>query len=125
MRTRTALIDAARTTSLVMFLTGIGSVMGFIMTSERTAAMLAADIVALTNSQSVVLVIVDVATTPSPLEPGRIRAHWSIISCFRMPASVQLPDERATRAERDRISSFSSRLLLAPRWIATSTSGNR
>jgi tripartite ATP-independent transporter DctM subunit len=60
-RTQTALIDAARTTSLVMLLTGIGSVMGFVMTSERTAAMLAADIVALTGSQAVVLSIVVVA----------------------------------------------------------------
>jgi tripartite ATP-independent transporter DctM subunit len=60
-RTQTALIDAARTTSLVMLLTGIGSVMGFVMTSERTAAMLASDIVALTGSQAVVLSIVVVA----------------------------------------------------------------
>ncbi|HET6196088.1 MAG TPA: TRAP transporter large permease subunit, partial [Acetobacteraceae bacterium] len=57
-RTQAALIDAARTTSLVMLLTGFGSVMGFVMTSERTAATLAADIVALTGSQAVVLSIV-------------------------------------------------------------------
>jgi tripartite ATP-independent transporter DctM subunit len=60
-RTQMALIDAARTTSLVMLLTGFGSVMGFVMTSERTAATLAADIVALTGSQAVVLSIVVVA----------------------------------------------------------------
>jgi tripartite ATP-independent transporter DctM subunit len=60
-RSRTALLDAARTTSLVMFLTGIGSVMGFVMTSERTAAILAADIVAFTGSRSVVLAIVVIA----------------------------------------------------------------
>jgi hypothetical protein len=38
-----------------------------------------------------------------------------------MSASVQLPDERATRAERDRILSFSSRPLHVPRSVATST----
>ncbi len=35
-RLRASLIDSSQTTALIMFLTGMGSVMGFVMTSERT-----------------------------------------------------------------------------------------
>ncbi len=53
--------DSARATALIMFLTAIGSVMGFVMTSERTAEMTASWMVSFTDSRYVVLLLVVVA----------------------------------------------------------------
>jgi tripartite ATP-independent transporter DctM subunit len=57
-RTREAFNAAVQTTALVMFLTAIGSVMGFIMTAESTAATLATDIIGLTSNKYLVLAFV-------------------------------------------------------------------
>ena len=53
--------DTVRATALIMFLTALGSVMGFVMTSERTAEMVAHWMVSFTDSKYVVLLLVVVA----------------------------------------------------------------
>ncbi len=50
--------DTVRATALIMFLTALGSVMGFVMTSERTAEVIAEWMVSFTDSKYVVLVLV-------------------------------------------------------------------
>jgi tripartite ATP-independent transporter DctM subunit len=50
--------DTVRATALIMFLTALGSVMGFVMTSERTAEVIAQWMVSFTDSKYVVLVLV-------------------------------------------------------------------
>lgn len=57
-RLREAMLATARTTSLVMFLTGVGSVMAFVLTSEQAAEQIAGGIGLLTDSKWVVLVLV-------------------------------------------------------------------
>mgnify|MGYP006267817595 CR=1 FL=1 len=63
--TRARLVSAfeetARATALIMFLTAIGSVMGFVMTSERAAESVAQWMVSFTDSRYVVLALVVVA----------------------------------------------------------------
>ena len=56
-----ALDDTVRATALIMFLTALGSVMGFVMTSERTAETLAHWMVSFTDSKYVVLALVVLA----------------------------------------------------------------
>jgi tripartite ATP-independent transporter DctM subunit len=56
-----AFTDAARTTSLVMFLTGVGSVMSFVITFEQVAEMLAQQLGALTDSKWIILGLVTLA----------------------------------------------------------------
>jgi tripartite ATP-independent transporter DctM subunit len=53
--------ETARATALIMFLTAIGSVMGFVMTSERAAEAVAQWMVSFTDSRYVVLALVVVA----------------------------------------------------------------
>ena len=53
--------DTVRATALIMFLTALGSVMGFVMTSERTAEIVAHWMVTFTDSKYVVLLLVVVA----------------------------------------------------------------
>jgi tripartite ATP-independent transporter DctM subunit len=53
--------ETVRATALIMFITAIGSVMGFVMTSERTAAMLGEWMVSFTDQKYVVLAIVALA----------------------------------------------------------------
>jgi tripartite ATP-independent transporter DctM subunit len=60
-RIRVALLDSVRTTSLIMFLTGVGSVMAFVMTSERTAELLAHLLVGWTDDKWMVLTLIVVA----------------------------------------------------------------
>ncbi len=53
--------ETVRATALIMFITAIGSVMGFVMTSERTAASLGEWMVSFTDNRFVVLAIVALA----------------------------------------------------------------
>ncbi|MBL8691138.1 MAG: TRAP transporter large permease [Rhodospirillaceae bacterium] len=53
--------DTVRATALIMFLTALGSVMGFVMTSERTAETVAHWMVSFTDSKYVVLALVVLA----------------------------------------------------------------
>ena len=53
--------DTVRATALIMFLTALGSVMGFVMTSERTAETVANWMVTFTDSKYVVLALVVLA----------------------------------------------------------------
>ena len=53
--------ETVRATALIMFITAIGSVMGFVMTSERTAATVGEWMVSFTDDKLVVLVLVAVA----------------------------------------------------------------
>jgi C4-dicarboxylate transporter DctM subunit len=53
--------DTVRATALIMFLTALGSVMGFVMTSERTAEMVAQWMVTFTDSKYIVLLLVVIA----------------------------------------------------------------
>jgi len=53
--------DTVRATALIMFITAIGSVMGFVMTSERTAAALGEWMVSFTDEKFVVLAMVALA----------------------------------------------------------------
>jgi C4-dicarboxylate transporter, DctM subunit len=54
-RLRLALLDTARMTALVMYLTGIGTVMGFVLTSDQVAVQLAHGISYITQDKWVVL----------------------------------------------------------------------
>ena len=56
-RLRLALLDTARMTALVMYLTGIGTVMGFVLTSDQVAVQLAHGISFLTHDKWVVLAL--------------------------------------------------------------------
>ena len=56
-RLRLALLDTARMTALVMYLTGIGTVMGFVLTSDQVAVQLAHGISFLTQDKWVVLAL--------------------------------------------------------------------
>jgi C4-dicarboxylate transporter DctM subunit len=56
-RLRLALLDTARMTALVMYLTGIGTVMGFVLTSDQVAVQLAHEISYLTQDKWVVLAL--------------------------------------------------------------------
>ncbi|MSP48159.1 MAG: TRAP transporter large permease [Alphaproteobacteria bacterium] len=60
-RLRLAFDDTVRATALIMFLTALGSVMGFVMTSERTAEVVAQWMVTFTDNKYVVLALVVVA----------------------------------------------------------------
>jgi len=55
---RDALTSTARTTTLIMFLTGVGSVMSFVITSEQVAGQLAQVLTGLTDSKWVILSLV-------------------------------------------------------------------
>jgi C4-dicarboxylate transporter, DctM subunit len=50
--------DTARATALIMFITAVGTVMGFVMTSERAAAGMAQWMVSFTDSKVLVLALV-------------------------------------------------------------------
>lgn len=50
--------DTARATALIMFITAVGTVMGFVMTSERAAAGMAQWMVSFTDSKFIVLMLV-------------------------------------------------------------------
>jgi C4-dicarboxylate transporter DctM subunit len=50
--------DTARATALIMFITAVGTVMGFVMTSERAAAGVAQWMVSFTDSKALVLALV-------------------------------------------------------------------
>ena len=52
-----AFLDTARMTSLVMYLTGIGTVMGFVLTSDQVAVQLAHGIAMVTQDKWVVLAL--------------------------------------------------------------------
>ena len=52
---REALAGTARTTTLIMFLTGLGSVMSFVITSEQVAEHLAAQLGAMTSNKWAIL----------------------------------------------------------------------
>lgn len=56
-RLRAAFLDSARMTALVMYLTGIGTVMGFVLTSDQVALHLASEITALTHDKWLVLAL--------------------------------------------------------------------
>jgi C4-dicarboxylate transporter, DctM subunit len=58
---RRAFLGALRTTSMIMFLTGVGSVMAFVITSEQTAEHLASGIASLTSNKWVILVLITLA----------------------------------------------------------------
>ena len=60
-RLRLAFVETARMTALVMYLTGIGTVMGFVLTSDQVATHLAHGITALTHDRWVVLALVTLA----------------------------------------------------------------
>lgn len=60
-RLRLAFDDSVRSTALIMYLTAIGSVMGFVMTSERTAEALSHAMVSITDSKYVVLMVAALA----------------------------------------------------------------
>ncbi len=60
-RLRLAFVETARMTALVMYLTGIGTVMGFVLTSDQVATHLAHGITALTHDKWVVLALVTLA----------------------------------------------------------------
>src|SRR5262249_14128463 len=60
-RVALAFDETVRATALIMFITAIGSVMGFVMTSERTAASLGEWMVSFTDQKYVVLAIVALA----------------------------------------------------------------
>jgi tripartite ATP-independent transporter DctM subunit len=53
--------ESARATALIMFLTALGTVMGFVMTSERAAELMANWMVSFTDSRYVVLALVVLA----------------------------------------------------------------
>lgn len=55
---REAFASTARTTTLIMFLTGIGSVMSFVITSDQVAEHLAQQLAGMTDSKWVILCIV-------------------------------------------------------------------
>src|ERR1700722_4902751 len=57
-RLRLAFVETARMTALVMYLTGIGSVMGFVLTSDQVAVHLAHGIVVVTQDKWIVLALV-------------------------------------------------------------------
>jgi tripartite ATP-independent transporter DctM subunit len=57
-RLRLAFVETARMTALVMYLTGIGSVMGFVLTSDQVAVHLAHAIVVVTQDKWIVLALV-------------------------------------------------------------------
>ena len=57
-RLRLAFVETARMTALVMYLTGIGSVMGFVLTSDQVAVHLAHGIATVTQDKWVVLALV-------------------------------------------------------------------
>lgn len=57
-RLRRGFEDSARATALIMFITAVGTVMGFVMTSERAAAGMAQWMVSFTDSKSLVLALV-------------------------------------------------------------------
>src|ERR1700733_715915 len=57
-RLRLAFVETARMTALVMYLTGFGSVMGFVLTSDQVAVHLAHGIVVVTQDKWVVLALV-------------------------------------------------------------------
>ena len=50
--------ESAQSTALIMFITAIGSVMGFVMTSERAAEMMAHGLVSFTDNKYLVLTLV-------------------------------------------------------------------
>jgi C4-dicarboxylate transporter DctM subunit len=58
---REAFSSTARTTTLIMFLTGIGSVMSFVITSEQVAEQLARSLGAMTDSKYAILCLVTLA----------------------------------------------------------------
>jgi C4-dicarboxylate transporter, DctM subunit len=58
---REAFTSTARTTTLIMFLTGIGSVMSFVITSEQVAEHLARALGAMTDNKWAILSLVTVA----------------------------------------------------------------
>ncbi|MBM3533037.1 MAG: TRAP transporter large permease [Alphaproteobacteria bacterium] len=60
-RLMAAFDDSVRATALIMFLTALGSVMGFVMTSERTAETVAHWMVSFTDSKYLVLALVVLA----------------------------------------------------------------
>src|SRR4030095_11358388 len=53
--------DTVRATALIMFITAIGRVMGFVMTSERAAASMAQWMVSFTDNKYVILALTVVA----------------------------------------------------------------
>ena len=55
---REALASSARTTTLIMFLTGVGSVVSFVITSEQVAEQLAQVLIGMTDSKWVILCLV-------------------------------------------------------------------
>src|SRR3984885_9816962 len=57
-RLRLAFVETARMTALVMYLTGFGSVMGFVLTSDQVAVHLAHGIATVTQDKWVVLALV-------------------------------------------------------------------
>jgi len=58
---REAFSSSARTTTLIMFLTGVGSVMSFVITSDQVAEQLARQLGGLTDSKWAVLSLVSLA----------------------------------------------------------------
>jgi C4-dicarboxylate transporter, DctM subunit len=50
--------ESARSSALIMFITAVGSVMGFVMTSERAAEIMAHGLVSFTDNKYLVLVLV-------------------------------------------------------------------
>jgi len=58
---REAFTGTARTTALIMFLTGIGSVMSFVITSEQVAEQLARGLAGLTDNKYAILCLVTLA----------------------------------------------------------------
>jgi tripartite ATP-independent transporter DctM subunit len=58
---REAFTSTARTTTLIMFLTGLGSVMSFVITSNQVAEQLAVQLAALTDDKWAILCLVTLA----------------------------------------------------------------
>jgi len=60
-RLREALIATARTTAMIMYLTGVGAVVAFVLTSDQTAEKIAYGFVSFTDDKWVVLTLVVIA----------------------------------------------------------------
>ncbi|MBI1776744.1 MAG: TRAP transporter large permease [Proteobacteria bacterium] len=60
-RFREAMVTSTRTTALIMYLTGVGSVMAFVLTSEQTAQHLAEALIGITDDKWMVLSLIVVA----------------------------------------------------------------
>jgi tripartite ATP-independent transporter DctM subunit len=87
--------ESARATALIMFLTALGTVMGFVMTSERAAELMANWMVSFTDSRYVVLALVVLIAVPlfGPLVVtyGVDPVHFGVVLTFAILLGIVHP----------------------------------